>query len=364
MRVAVLAVVLILTACSSAGPKAQSSFQPSATPIVVTPTPSPAPTPSLVNCSGGPSTAMAVDADRFLYDVSDPVHPRLICRSANTFMHLLDGNAISYITVVARQVVVVRHDLTSGAETLIAQLPTDPRVSDFASWTPDGSLEVYASGLQIHLWSNGADHLLYSFETHPAGFESRWNSPRGIVEFSPDHAYVAISDPADFTSQNLRIFSVDDRRQVLAIGTGYAQGGTWIANDRFVWGTGSVMQWTPTGGAKLLRSERWFGATGSSDGRWLAATLLTDTLQPRVVIVPVGAGRTFVTGLGSSPGFVTPTVVWYAEEAPCPPSTQCGADPTGPDRTVYAFDVTNGSDQVVHFRVGEEPITDGVTALA
>src|SRR5437773_2118884 len=48
MRIAALAVVLILAACGgSAGPKAQSSLQPSATPtpIVATPTASPTPTP-------------------------------------------------------------------------------------------------------------------------------------------------------------------------------------------------------------------------------------------------------------------------------------------------------------------------------
>ena len=48
MRIAALAVVLILTACGgSPGPKAQSSLQPSATPtpIVATPTASPTPTP-------------------------------------------------------------------------------------------------------------------------------------------------------------------------------------------------------------------------------------------------------------------------------------------------------------------------------
>src|ERR1700693_3683005 len=55
MKVAVLAVVLILTACgSSSEPKAQSSFQPSATPtpIVMTPTPSPTPT----STTGSPLT--------------------------------------------------------------------------------------------------------------------------------------------------------------------------------------------------------------------------------------------------------------------------------------------------------------------
>jgi hypothetical protein len=119
------------------------------------------------------------------------------------------------------------------------------------------------------------------------------------------------------------------------------------------------MQWAPTGGATLLRSERWYDPSISLGGQWLAATLLTDTSKPRVVIVAVGGSRTFVTGLGSSPGFVTSTVLWYAEEAPCPPNDQCGGDPTGPNRTVHAFNVTSGSDQAVVFRAGEEPITNG-----
>jgi hypothetical protein len=78
------------------------------------------------------------------------------------------------------------------------------------------------------------------------------------------------------------------------------------------------------------------------------------------MIVPIGGGPTFETGPGSSPGFVTPTVVWYPEERPCQANDQCGADPTALDGTFHAFDVTNGSDQTFHFRLGEEPIADGV----
>lgn len=101
----------------------------------------------------------------------------------------------------------------------------------------------------------------------------------------------------------------------------------------------------------MLRSEHWYGPTSSSDGGWLAATLLTDISKPRVLIVPVGGGRTFQTGLGSGPAFVTPTVVWYAEEGP-----GSGYDPTSPNGIVHSLDVMNGSDQVVQFRVGEKPI--------
>jgi hypothetical protein len=363
MRIAVLAAVLMLAACGgSSATQAHISSQPSAapTPIASTPTSFPAPTPSLVRCTGAPGIALAVIADQFLYDVSKPADPRLVCRGANatieTSIHLLDGNAISYIAHVASQAVVVRHDLTTGAETLIAQLPAEP-----ALWTADGSFEVYASpGVKasdgtiwaaIHLWSNGADHVLYRLAGPggPRGYESRWNSPWQLAEFSPDRAYLAIQLMFD----GLHIFSVADQREVLAPGTASAQGGAWVANDRFVWGSGSatsLMQWTPAGGAKLLRAGNWFGPRSSSDGRWLVATRLNDAWLPHVEILSVDTGPTFITGLGSSPGFVTPTVVWYVEER-----SSDGYDPTAPAGVYHAFDVANGSDQIFRFRVGEEP---------
>ena len=77
------------------------------------------------------------------------------------------------------------------------------------------------------------------------------------------------------------------------------------------------------------------------------------------MIAAVGGGPTLVTGLGSNPGFVTPTTIWYAGQAACPPSDQCGADLTGLDGTVHACDVTSSRDQVVVYRTGEELIKNG-----
>src|SRR2546428_7346353 len=217
-----------MTACGGSGaPNQESSLQPSAA-LTTTPavTPTLAPTPSLVTCPRGPGAAMAAVAGQFVYDVSDPVHPRLICRSTTfsfqTSIHLLDSHAISYINLDGTQVIVVRHDLITGAETVIARLPADPRGYPSA-WTSDGTLEAYAWGEQVHLWSGGADHLLYTLKPHgPVGFESRWNGPWKLVQFSPDHAYLAISYLFDV----VHIFSVSDGRELLAIDTGYAQGGT------------------------------------------------------------------------------------------------------------------------------------------
>jgi len=319
---------------------------------------------------------MAVIAGAFVYDVADPVHPRLVCRSANTVVHLLDTNAIAYTTVVAGHVVIRRRDITTGAESQIAQLSTKPDPYYFygpSGWTWDGSLEVYSTNgipdangrwvASVHLRSGSVDAVLFTIDAGPGGLESRW-SPRSILAFSPDHAYLAVSDFGfAIYGNNVRIFSVADRRQRF-LSTTTTSGGTWIANDRFVWATitGSLMQWTPVAGTSALRSEWWYGATSTADGRWLAGTIFTrlgadsyDNSKLRTLIVPAGGGATFTTGLGSSPGFVTSSVLWYAEEGPCAATGSCGMDATAPTGTIRAFDLTNGTDRVVSFRSGEAP---------
>ena len=312
---------------------------------------------------------MAVIGRVFLYDVTDPIHPRLICRATNTAIHLFDNNTLGYTTVSAKHVVIVRRDLTTGADSQGPQLHMAPTPYYWvsASWTWDGALEVYGTSVpintgpypvQVHLWSNGADHVLYTLQAVPGGLESRW-SGQPILAFSPGGSYLAVSDYGfAIVGSKVRFFSIADRRQTF-VATTYTSGGTWLADDRFVWATrgatpdvpGKLMQWTPTGGATVLRSEFWYNPTSSSDGRWLAGVLVTDLARPRVIIAPLGSGRTFQTGLASNPGFVTPTVVWYAEEKLNP----AGYDPTSPDGVIHSLDLANQTDRIVVFNAGEAP---------
>ena len=380
----VLFVGLIVMACGPrAVPTAQTSTAASPTRSQLS-SPTPTSTPpqdgitALVTCVGGPGATMRVVAGAFVYEVTDPLHPRLLCRSANTALHLLDGNAIAYTAVVDGHVVIVRRDLTTGAESRVAQLRVEPQPYYYGGggWTWDGALEVFATAgapradgrwlVSVHLWSSGADHVLFTIDAGPGGLESRW-SPRGIVAFSPDRTYLAISDfPFAIYGENVRVFSVADQVQKYLTAMS-SFGGTWVGNDSFIWAAAagsaaaSLMQWTPSGGAKLLRSEIWWGPVSSSDGRRAAATLVTDWANPRVVIAPVGGGAALTTGPGSSPIFVSPTVVWYAEEGPDTSGNyQCVepcSHPTVPDGTVRAFDVVSGTDRLVTFRVGEAPRT-------
>src|SRR6185312_722036 len=113
-------------------------------------------------------------------------------------------------------------------------------------------------------------------------------------------------------------------------------------------------------GVTPFRSDKsWFGVNGSPDGQWIAGTLLSTTGGPNVLIAPVAGGAPIKTGLGSAPGFVSPTVLWYLGEKTCPASDPCGYDPTIPDGTVHAYDVIGKTDTVISFRKGEEPTVDG-----
>src|SRR5207247_3269290 len=129
-----IAAVTVMACGASARPGAQTSpppthqpsptatFQaqssPSSVPTAPSTEPSPAtspvPTPTAalasVTCSGGPSATMAVVAGTFVYDVADPIHPRLVCRGANTAVHLVDSKAMAYTRATAGHVVIVRRD--------------------------------------------------------------------------------------------------------------------------------------------------------------------------------------------------------------------------------------------------------------
>src|SRR5438309_1865844 len=159
-RAGLICAALALLACSpttppraqnspAAHPTSSATAQPAPT-TTTSPQPEQSPTSpaALVTCTRGPATAMVVVAGQFLYDVTDPVHPVLICRAENTYLRLLGGNAIAYTTVVTgTATVAVRRDLTTGAVTRIGDLRISPQPYYYAaaSWTSDGLFEVYAT---------------------------------------------------------------------------------------------------------------------------------------------------------------------------------------------------------------------------
>jgi hypothetical protein len=64
------------------------------------------------------------EAQQLLYDVSDPVHPRLLCRISSTSAHLFTGDTFEYLKPVsATETDVMLHSLGSGNESVAARFP-------------------------------------------------------------------------------------------------------------------------------------------------------------------------------------------------------------------------------------------------
>jgi len=308
---------------------------------------------------------MLVISGNRLYDVSSPIHPRLVC-TANTEIQLVDARTVAYTdTQAGGKTTVMWHDVVTGLNKQVGLLPHLPE--GIKNWTADGKIEVYAGPIKptnagglvpVHLFANGIDRVLLSIPTVDGGYESRW-SPYPILEISPGHTYLAISDSRyGIGFSGLHIFSIGDRRQLLAPAGG--NGGTWLADDRFVWpsdATGALVQWTPQGGVTSFRPDKWslYGLTHSPDRQWLAGTVESSGGEPDVLIFPASGGVAVKRPLASDPVFVSPTVVWYAGEKACADSDPCGADSTTGDGTVHAYDVITHTDTVLKFRAGEDP---------
>src|SRR5438270_1714313 len=120
-RLAGVASLLILTSCGtpavsavhspvgslpSATIAATAAPRPSTTPqspVSATPTPA----PITVTCKTGVAAASLLlighhpAAGSFLYEVSDPIHPRLICHITGTTAHVVNSTSIAYLRPVS-----------------------------------------------------------------------------------------------------------------------------------------------------------------------------------------------------------------------------------------------------------------------
>src|SRR5690348_8349372 len=104
MRVLALLAVAVLAACGQGtSTSARVSYTPSPSPASgerSEPRPSPPPAPA-VSCLPGviPAfQALVLGSDgTFLYDVTDPVHPRATCRITNTVARVVTGTSFEYL---------------------------------------------------------------------------------------------------------------------------------------------------------------------------------------------------------------------------------------------------------------------------
>ena len=303
----------------------------------------------------------------FIYDVTDPVRPRLQCRVLGTSAHLSGETNFAYLDPrSADQTNVVTHWFADGHERYAALLPVS--VSKGA-WLPNGILSAYTvrvgDSMQVWLYEGGTSLLLFTYPIGMAGCHGcRFGLPGPVLAVSPDNAYVVAGWASGKGSTGLAVYRVSDRTRVATLnssvtGAFWDRAGSRLFLTRF---TDLPQAWTPQSGvADLKATMGWPYLPGlSPDGLKIAYTAYADPSarkDPRVYLYDVNSAssRMLVDKLRTQVLFVRTGWVWYLEEAPCNDvgCQQTGTVPTG---KVFAMQLSTGTETEVTFVAGENPV--------
>jgi hypothetical protein len=395
-RLARLGALLVCLAACSPGPSSEfvkHSPSPSASATIMQASPAPTPTQSpaaptpypvalKVACKGGSNHgAMVMIQDPYaqhqsLYDVADPVHPRLLCSVANTSAHIFTGDAIEWLKPIsANETDVMLHSLGSGNDRLAGTFPF--RVTSGA-WLPDLSVMAYTTAVnpddvyiggatQVWLYSQHQAAPLFTYGNGIGDCICRFGLPPEVLAISPDGQYLVAGRIVGKGSVPLAVYRVADRTLVTSFdisvnGAFWERTGHRLFLDRF--GTNPTQGWTPEAGVVALAgAAAWSFLPGlSPDGSQVAYTAYTvpgafQQLRTYIYDVRGGSTRMVIDKLRSQVLFIKSGWVWYLEEVACEPAA-CGAPwGTQPSGRVFAMPLSGGTETAVSFAAGEDPVT-------
>jgi hypothetical protein len=385
-RLCQLAVVLLaLCACaaspiatgspSAKGGPASDTRQPSPSPGAKGGSPSPIPgvPDPLVACGARPSGGPMVLIGGALYEVTDPVHPVLLCQISNTTAHLFTGDTITYIRRSGEGTEAVLRSLGSGNEQVVAGWPlkmlTQPTVLA-GDWAADGdhaanmAVVTEPSGdltVQVSLFVTPSTTMLYSFPQPLTDCICRFGLPYPVLAFSADGQYLVSGWPIGKGATPLRVYRVADAALVQTMDFTESQAVWSRTGHRLYLAPRDVLTprtWSPEDGfAALPGANPWtHGLSLSPDGKQMAYTAFADPANfANVSIYVYDFASQKTTKVIDKPRseitFVKDGWVWYSEEAPC---TNC-ASPTGPTKKVFAMNLGTRIETPVTFAAGKSP---------
>jgi hypothetical protein len=308
---------------------------------------------------------------QLLYDVTDPVRPRLLCKISNTSAHLFTGDTFEYLRPVsATETDVILHSLGSGNESHTGKFPF---YVTSGSWLPDQTVMAYtrpdvpSGGIQVWLYAQRQTALLYTYRLGIADCPCRFGLPPQVLAVSPDGQYVVAGWPVGKGSEPLAVYRVSDRTRVTTLDQS-VYGAFWdrTGHRLFLNSTGNgASSWTPEAGNSALNgAAAWsFFAGLSPDGSQVAYTAYADPdqgLQPRIYLYDLKAATTrmLVDQLRSQAIFVKDGWIWSLEEKACLPADSC-AGTTTPTGRIYAMDLSTGAEKEVTWAFGDDPHGQG-----
>jgi len=375
---AALAVAAVLAACSLGQPAAAPSPEASAVPTPAAP-PAAAADSLLAGCRTGAETrSLLLLSHRYqllaaggglLYEVTDPLRPRLLCRIDGRSAHLYAAGTLAYLRpVTSRATDVVVRSLGSGSEVVAATLPLG---AAYGVWLPDGSTMAFLNRrsdgvMEVWLYASQRLALLHTYAIGIGDCLCRFGIPPPTLAISADGRYLVSGWLNGKGSAPLRAFRIADRAQVQVFGT-QVYGALWSRSGHrlFLLGSGPAQSWTPeAGAAELPGALVWsypYLASLSPDGIQVAYTTeepTQDPQQPQIFVYNLE--DTTTTVLSQQPRsqviFAKAGWVWYLEEASCRSNFgHCGPQGTAPTGRVLARDLASGREAEVNFAPGEEP---------
>lgn len=312
-----------------------------------------------------------------LYDVSDPVHPRLLCDFFNTSVHLFTGDTFTYLRPAGAGTQVVLHSMGSGNESVVATFPLDMYTpyGGYAAYLPDGSVAATVTqdgpdgDFHVVLASQRSAVQIRSFPLPIADCICRFGLTPFILSFSPDGQYLVSGWPIGKGGAlaQLEVQRVADQAVVATLDPAYAialwsrAGHTLYVTGGFLAPSNGAAVWTPeTGVTPLAGSTFWSVEPGlSPDTAFAAYTAYTDfavATSIRIYVYDFAGKKTrlLIDRLRSEVVFVKDAWVWYREEVVCGPSDSCPAT-TKAGTQVFAMNLSLGTEVPVVFAPGESP---------
>jgi len=302
-----------------------------------------------------------------LYDVTDPVHPRLVCVVRNRSTQLFTADTFEYIRRSGPDgTEVVLHSIGSGNERVVAGWPLklmNLPMGGYGVWTPDGNnAATFVAGtdangnqtIQVWLFAQPNKTELYEFLQPLTDCICRFGVPPPTLGFSADGQYLASGWPVGKGATPIRIYRVADAALVETLDVNADIAPIWSRTGHRLFLSMS-RSWTPEDGlVGQAGSGEWSYMAGlSPDGTQIAYTGYADAVSLRIYVYEIATTKTrvLIDQSRSEVTFVKDGWVWYLEEAPC---ASC-AGQSGPTDRVFAMNLASGVETPVVFAAGESP---------